>query len=74
MPHLGNSPVFGEAVNLNSFPFDGVAGGCEPEGLRRVIRSMSSEAEANMAFEQTELVQGLRKEISSSAFGSSAID
>jgi hypothetical protein len=46
----------------------------EPEGLRQVIRSMNSEAAANMAFEQTELVQGLRKAVPPSAFGFGAID
>ena len=46
----------------------------KPDGLRQVIRSITSEAAANMAFEQAELVQGLRKEVSSSAFGFGAID
>ena len=46
----------------------------EPEGLRQAIRSISSEAAANMAFEQTELVKGLRKEVSGDAFGFGAID
>jgi hypothetical protein len=46
----------------------------DPEGLRQVIRSIASEAAANMAFEQTELVQGLRKHIQPDAFGFSAID
>ncbi|MDF7801131.1 hypothetical protein P4C99_16765 [Pontiellaceae bacterium B1224] len=46
----------------------------DPEGLRQVIRSITSEAAANMAFEQTELVKGLRKNISPRAFGFSGID
>ncbi|MDF7824438.1 hypothetical protein P4B35_10475 [Pontiellaceae bacterium B12227] len=46
----------------------------EPEGLRQIIRSISSEAAANMAFEQTELVKGLRKEVPGAAFGFGAID
>ncbi|MDF7807784.1 hypothetical protein P4E94_10080 [Pontiellaceae bacterium B12219] len=46
----------------------------DPEGLRQVIRSVASEAAANMAFEQTELVQGLRKHIKPDAFGFSAVD
>lgn len=44
------------------------------EGLRQVIRRISSEAAANMAFEQTELVQGLRKHVSQNAFGFGGID
>ncbi|MEI6893010.1 MAG: hypothetical protein V5783_12705 [Pontiella sp.] len=46
----------------------------EPEGLRQVLRSISNEAAANMAFEHTELVQGLRKEVPRAAFGFGAID
>jgi hypothetical protein len=46
----------------------------DPEGLRQVIRSVANEAAANTAFEQTELVQGLRKQIKPEAFGFSAVD
>lgn len=46
----------------------------DPAGLRQTIRSITSEGAANTAFEQSELVQGLRKQVSSEAFGFSAID
>lgn len=46
----------------------------DPEGLRQVIRSITSEAAANMAFEQTALVKGLRKHVSPAAFGFGGID
>ncbi len=45
-----------------------------PDGVRQVIRSVSSEAAANPRFEQSELVQGLRRNTPSNAFGYSAID
>lgn len=46
----------------------------DPEGLRQVIRSVTSEGAANMAFEQSELVKGLRKHVSPRAFGFGGID
>ena len=44
------------------------------EGLRQVIRSESSEAAANTAFERSELVQGLRANLTPRAFGFSVVD
>ncbi len=46
----------------------------QPDGLRQTIRSQSSAAAANMAFERTELVKGLRQHVPPRAFGFSAID
>lgn len=43
-------------------------------GIQQVIRSESSEAAENQAFEQSELVKGLRRYVSDDAFGFSAID
>jgi len=45
-----------------------------PDGLRQVIRSKTSDAAANLAFERTELVKGLREIVPSRAFTYSAID
>ncbi|MEA2068471.1 MAG: hypothetical protein U9P12_04660 [Verrucomicrobiota bacterium] len=45
-----------------------------PDGLRQVIRSVASEAAANLAFERTELVKGLRGNVPPRAFAYSAID
>lgn len=45
-----------------------------PDGLRQVIRSVTSDAAANQAFERTELVRGLREVVPPRAFGYSAID
>jgi hypothetical protein len=45
-----------------------------PDGLRQVIRSTTSDAAANLAFEHTELVKGLRAHVPSRAFAYSAID
>jgi|GEM_PF-3515119 len=45
-----------------------------PDGLRQVIRSQTSEAAANQAFERSALVQGLREQVPARAFGYSAID
>lgn len=44
------------------------------KGIQQVIRSETSEAAENQSFEQSELVQGLRRYISDEAFGFSAID
>lgn len=56
----------------------GVAGGYllygQPDGLRQVIRSESSEEAANTSFEQSALVKGLRAHVPTRAFGYSAID
>ncbi|QBG48975.1 hypothetical protein EGM51_16790 [Verrucomicrobia bacterium S94] len=46
----------------------------DPAGLRQTIRAITSERAANTAFEQSELVQELRKQVSPEAFGFSAID
>ncbi|WP_372796062.1 hypothetical protein [Pontiella sp.] len=46
----------------------------DPRGLRQAIRGIASSGAANTAFEQTELVQGLRAQVAPSAFGFSAID
>lgn len=46
----------------------------DPEGLRQTIRGMANAGAANTSFEQTELVQGLRKHVAPSAFGFGAID
>ena len=46
----------------------------QPDGLRQVIRSETSEAAANTSFEQSPLVKGLREHVPSRAFGYSAID
>ena len=46
----------------------------QPEGVRQVIRSQTSEAAANPRFEQTELVQGLRSHTPSDACGYSVVD
>ncbi len=46
----------------------------DPEGLRQAIRGMANAGAANTSFEQTELVQGLRKHVSPAAFGFGAID
>jgi len=46
----------------------------QSEGLRQVIRSQTSEAAANMAFERSALVKGLRQHVPPRAFGYSAID
>ena len=46
----------------------------DPVGLRQVIRSENSTATSTQAFEHTELVKGLRQNISSRAFAYSAID
>jgi hypothetical protein len=46
----------------------------QPEALRQVIRSQTRDAAANMAFEQTDLVKGLRQHTTSKAFTFSAID
>ena len=45
-----------------------------PDGLRQTLRAITSDAAANNAFEQTELVQGLRKQVAPGAFGFGAID
>jgi hypothetical protein len=45
-----------------------------PDGLRQVIRRTTSDAAANLAFEHTELVKGLRAHVPSRAFAYSAID
>ncbi|VGO15821.1 hypothetical protein PDESU_04408 [Pontiella desulfatans] len=45
-----------------------------PGGLRQVIRSVTSDAAANQAFERTELVKGLREHVPPRAFAYSAID
>jgi len=56
----------------------GVMGGYllygQPDGLRQVIRSESSDAAANTSFEQSALVKGLRQHVPPRAFGYSAID
>ncbi len=44
------------------------------EGLRQTIRGIASSGAANTAFEQTELVQGLRRIVSPRAFGFGAVD
>jgi len=46
----------------------------QPDGLRQAIRSQSSDAAANTAFEHSELVKGLRQHVPPRAFGFSAID
>ena len=46
----------------------------DPAGLRQVIRSETSEAAENQAFERSELVKGLRQHISPRAFGYSTVD
>jgi hypothetical protein len=46
----------------------------DQDGLRQVIRSVNSDAAANQAFERTELVKGLRQQITPRAFGYSVID
>jgi hypothetical protein len=46
----------------------------QPDGVRQVIRSESSEAAANPQFEQSKLVQGLRLHTPDKAFGFSAVD
>ncbi len=46
----------------------------QPDGLRQVIRSQSSDAAANDAFERSPLVKGLREHVPARAFGYSAID
>lgn len=46
----------------------------QPDGVRQVIRSESSEAAANSRLEQSELVQGLRRHTPKNAFGFSAVD
>ncbi|MBT8045875.1 MAG: hypothetical protein KJN67_01795 [Pontiella sp.] len=45
-----------------------------PEGLRQVIRSITSDAAANQSFERSELVKGLRRHVPPRAFAYSAID
>ncbi len=45
-----------------------------PEGVRQVIRSVTSETAQNTRFEQTELVKGLRQHVPSGAYSFSAID
>ncbi len=56
----------------------GVMGGYllygQPDGLRQVIRSESSDAAANPSFEHSLLVKGLRQHVPPRAFGYSAID
>jgi hypothetical protein len=46
----------------------------QPNGLRQAIRSQSSDAAANTAFERSELVRGLRQHVPPRAFGFSVID
>jgi hypothetical protein len=46
----------------------------QPEGIRQVIRSESSDTAAKQDFERTELVKGLREHVPSRAFAYSAID
>ncbi|MBN2162352.1 MAG: hypothetical protein JW713_05355, partial [Pontiellaceae bacterium] len=45
-----------------------------PDTVRHVIRTIAGETEANTRFEQSEMVQGLRRNISRNAFGFTAID
>ncbi|MDZ8118918.1 hypothetical protein [Pontiella agarivorans] len=45
-----------------------------PDGLRQTLRAITSTGAANNAFEQSQLVQGLRRHVPSEAFGFSAID
>jgi len=46
----------------------------QPDGLRQVIRSESSDAATNGSFERSPLVKGLREHVPPRAFGYSAID
>jgi hypothetical protein len=46
----------------------------QPDGLRQVIRSCTSESAANPALEQSELVRGLRRYVPTRAFTYSAVD
>ncbi len=46
----------------------------QPEGVRQVIRNESSETAPDLRFEQTALVEGLRRNTPGSAFGYSAVD
>ena len=46
----------------------------QPDGIRQVIRSESSDAAANKSFERSLLVKGLRQHVPPRAFGYSAID
>ncbi len=46
----------------------------QPDGVRQVLRSESSETAVNPQLEQTELVQGLRRYTPQNAFGYSAVD
>ncbi|MDH3981689.1 MAG: hypothetical protein OES84_02175 [Kiritimatiellaceae bacterium] len=45
-----------------------------PNGLRQTLRSITSEAAENQAFERTELVKGLRQNITPRAFSYNAVD
>lgn len=46
----------------------------DQDGLRQVIRSETSDAAANQAFERSALVKGLRQHITPRAFGYSVVD